>query len=108
MNKIITLKMKEDKDLVILRDGREMISISKDNRTIKANEVFDLFDYNVGDSYEIKLENEKSLDEQVINFFYDLLHEISVQIVTYKDEEDEYADLVSDNDIENNEAYKMS
>ena len=106
MNKIITLKMKEDKDLVILRDGTEMISISKDNRTIKANEIYDLFDYNVGDSYEIKIENDNNQDEQVVNFFHELLNEISEQIISYKEEEDEFASLVSD-DIKDLENYKV-
>ena len=106
MNKIITLKMKEDKDLVILRDGTEMISISKDNRTIKANEIYDLFDYNVGDSYEIKIENDNNQDEQVVNFFHELLNEISEQIISYKEEEDEFASLVSD-DIKELENYKV-
>lgn len=107
MNKIITLKMKEDKDLVILRDDVEKITIPKDNRTIKANEIFDLFDYNVGDSYEIEIDNEKNLDEQVVNFFHELLSEISEQIITYKEEEDEFASLVSNDDIKDLEAYKV-
>lgn len=98
--------MKEDKDLVILRDGTEMISISKDNRTIKANEIYDLFDYNVGDSYEIKIENDNNQDEQVVNFFHELLNEISEQIISYKEEEDEFASLVSD-DIKDLENYKV-
>ena len=107
MNKIITLKMKEDKDLVILRDGVEKISIPKDNRTIKANEIFDLFDYNVDDSYEIKIENEKNQDEQVVGFFHELLNEISEQIISYKEEEDEFAGMVSDNDTKDLETYKV-
>lgn len=106
MNKIITLKMKEDKDLVILRDDVEKISIPKDNRTIKANEIFDLFDYNVGDSYEIKIENENNQDEQVVSFFHELLNEISEQIISYKEEEDEFAAQVSDDNIKELETHK--
>ncbi|MBQ6253019.1 hypothetical protein [Ruminococcus sp.] len=104
MNKKITLKMKENKDISILRDDTELISISKDNRTIKADEIFKLFDYNSGDTYEIQKENEKSLDEPVLNFFYDLIKEISDQIISYKDEEDEYANIELVGDIKD---YKM-
>lgn len=96
--------MKENKDISILRDDIELISISKDNRTIKADEIFKLFDYNSGDTYEIQTENEKSLDEPVLNFFYELIKEISDQIISYKDEEDEYANTELVDDIKD---YKM-
>ena len=106
MNKKITLIMQDNKDILVVRDEELIITILKNNRIINAKNIFELFDYNLGDTYDILTENEKKLDVPVINFFRDLLIEIATQISDYKEDEDEYACVLLNENIKDNEKIK--
>lgn len=76
MDKKIKLEMNENRDIVISVNEEEKNKIPKENRKIKAEQIFQLLDYSYGDSYSIVIINEKQVDIPVIQFFYELLEEI--------------------------------
>lgn len=80
MVKKIVLEMNENKDIVIYKDNVEKINIKKDERKINANKIFELFDHNIGDKYEIEINNPNNYDIEVVSFFYDMLVEIQEKI----------------------------
>lgn len=102
MNKKIAIKMLGNKNIEISRDEQPIVTILQDNRSIGADEIFELFDYCVGDTFEITKENKQNLDETVLDYFYDLIKDISEQIVNYKDDEDVLSAYKVDSDAATN------
>lgn len=80
MEKVIKCKMNDDKSISILLDEVEKFKIGADNRSVKASDIYNLFEYAVGDTYTIISENSKRLDEPVLNFFTEVLNKIAEQI----------------------------
>ena len=76
MEKTIEIKMLENKDIEIIKDGKLYICISNENRKINAEGLFGLFKDTLGQEVDIKVTNEYNKDEKVIGFFKDLLEEI--------------------------------
>ena len=88
--------MLDNKDIAILRDNQEFHKIVLNDRKIGADTIFDLFDYQAGDTFEIIEDNPQKIDGPVVTFFANLLREISEQIVSYKEEQS-----IADEDVEN-------
>ena len=80
MEKIIEIKMLENKDIEIIKDEKSYICISIDNRKINAEKLFELFKDTLVQEVEIKVTNEYNKDEKVIGFFKELLEEINNSI----------------------------
>ena len=76
MEKIIEIKMLENKNIEIIKDGKICICISNENKKINAEELFELFKDMLGQEVDIKVTNEYNKDEKVIGFFKELLEEI--------------------------------
>lgn len=79
--------MLDNKDIAILRDGQEFHKILSGERKIGADIIFDLFDYQAGDTFEIIEENPNNIDGPVVNYFVKLLQDINEQIVGFIDEQ---------------------
>lgn len=76
MDKIIVLEMQPSKDIIVsIGDGKPLV-IPKDNRNIKADEVYRLINFSRGDRYEVKSLNEENLDAPVLKFFEELITDI--------------------------------
>lgn len=80
MGKIIEIRMLDNKNIEIIKDGKVCIFISIDNREINAEKLFELFKDTLGQEVEIKVTNEYNKDEKVIGFFKELLEEINDNI----------------------------
>jgi hypothetical protein len=80
MDKKIKLEMNRNKDIAISVNGEEKIVINKDNRKINADDIFKLLSYSKGDIFSFNVVNEKGYDSSVINFFYELLVDITNKI----------------------------
>ena len=80
MGKIIEIRMLDNKNIEIIKDGKVCIFISIDNREINAEKLFELFKDTLGQEIEIKVTNEYNKDEKVIGFFKELLEEINDNI----------------------------
>ena len=77
MEKKIILEMLTNKDIqVSINDTVEFV-IKKDNRIVKAREIYDLFNYSRGDNYTVKVINPNNFDPSVLDFFFKLLEEIA-------------------------------
>lgn len=72
--------MQPNKDIVVTLNGDACLTISKDNRVVKADDIYRLLNYSKGDSYSIISENENNLDAPVVQFFEELLKEITERI----------------------------
>jgi len=76
MDKKIILTMQDNKDISVKVNNKEKFIISHDNRSINANDIFELLEYSSGDSYLVNIVNEKKRDVVVIQFFSELLKDI--------------------------------
>lgn len=89
MDKKIKLEMKDNRDIVISVDDIEKITIIKDLREIKAEDIFQLLDYSDGDGFFVETVNEKNLDAPVLEFFKELLDDIVNKLGKEDDQEDD-------------------
>ena len=96
MDKNIVLEMKDNKDIVISVNNQEKLSIKKNSRKIKAEDIFDLLDYSIGDSFNINIVNPNNLDAPVVDFFRELLKDITDKLMA---EENEDVDMAEDNEL---------
>lgn len=87
MEKVIKLIMDESKKIVISVNDEIRYSILPDNRNINAEEIFKIFDFQMGNKYRVEKENSKNVDASVIDFFYDLFEEIANRVNQIEDNE---------------------
>lgn len=80
MEKKIILKMQPSKDIVISLNDQVEIFISKDNRTVKADDIYSLLGYERGDTYTVIDVNEQNVDVPVLKFFTDLFRDITERL----------------------------
>ena len=91
MDKKIVLKMLPSKDINVSIEGGNTITISKDNRSVKADDIYRLIDFSRGDKYSVESQNETNVDAKVLKFFEELLSDIVKKINQRADSDgDEY------------------
>lgn len=91
MDKRIILKMLPTKDINISVDEGNTITISKDNRSVKADDIYRLINFSRGDKYTVESQNEENVDAPVLKFFEELLSDIVKKLNQIEDsDEDEY------------------
>lgn len=95
MDKNIVLEMRDNKDIVISVNNQEKLSIKKNSRKIKAEDIFELLDYSIGDSFNINIVNTNNLDAPVVDFFGGLLKDITNKLM---EEENEDVDMEKENE----------
>ena len=76
MDKKIVLKMLPSKDINISIEEGNTITISKDNRSVKADDIYRLIDFSRGDKYTVESVNVANIDAPVLKFFEELLSDI--------------------------------
>lgn len=89
MDKILELEMKSNKDIEIRRNEIHFMTIPSNDRKIRAAKIFELLDYTKGDKFEIKVNNPNNIDAKVLNYFSDLLVDITRAIQSQFEEETE-------------------
>ena len=91
MDKKIVLKMLPSKDIIVSIEDGNTITISKDNRSIKADDIYRLIDFSRGDKYTVESLNETNVDATVLKFFEELLSDIVKKLNRIADSDgDEY------------------
>ena len=100
MDKNIVLEMKDNKDIVISVNNQEKLSIKNNSRKIKAEDIFDLLDYSIGDSFNINIVNTNNLDAPVVDFFGELLKDITNKLM---EGENEDVDMEEENELDEQE-----
>ena len=80
MEKHIKLIMDENKSIHILVNNEEKLIISENSRSISADKIYELFNFSIEDNYKVSSENNKNIDEPVLNFFYELFDDIANKI----------------------------
>lgn len=95
MEKKIIVKMLSSKDIEVnVADSAKLI-INKDNRTVKADDIYRLIDYSRGDTYSVDSINDENLDAPVHQFFYQLILDI-VECLNRISESEEEDELLTD------------
>ncbi|SNV56219.1 hypothetical protein [Veillonella rodentium] len=87
MDKTIEVIMEENKDITLRCNSKESIIIKSNLRKLEAEDIFKLLDYSKGDTYTISKINEKEHDSQVMDFFCELLIEITTKLSNKLDED---------------------
>lgn len=77
MEKKIILTMHTSKNIDIVLDNDHHIFIEKDNRSVKADDIYNLLSYEIGDTFIVESVNEQNLDEPVLKFFTELIRDIT-------------------------------
>ena len=91
MDKKIVLKMLPSKDIIVSIEDGNTITISKDNRSIKADDIYWLINFSRGDKYTVESQNETNVDVAVLKFFEELFSDIVKKLNRIADsDEDEY------------------
>ena len=80
MEKTIKLKMEKNKSLKIYINGKEKHLISRDNRSISADKIYEIMAFTIGDHFTIASECEDDTDKPVLDFFKDLFDKIAEKI----------------------------
>ena len=80
MEKTIELIMNEDRSIQVNNNGNSKCLIREDRRIISAQDIYDILDYNLGDTYKVVEKNEHLIDEQVLIFFKEMFDDICSRI----------------------------
>ena len=80
MENKIKLVMNEDKSIEVFINDVPKHKILEDQREISAKEIYEIFNYKSGDSYNISIENSKEIDKPVLTYFFDLFKNINSRI----------------------------
>lgn len=80
MDKVIKLVMENDKSIRIYVNDQDTHLIEAKNRSIKADKIYQIMDFNLGDHYTVESSNESGVDNQVLMFFEKLISDIADKI----------------------------
>ena len=80
MEKKIVLTMLPSKDIDIVINEHNRMTIGKDNRNVKAVDIYNLLAYERGDTYTITDVNEQNVDVPVLKFFTELFQDITERL----------------------------
>ena len=103
MEKKITLTMQSNKDIDVVLNNHDGMTIGKGNRTVKADAIYDLLGYERGDTYTVESVNEHNVDAPVLQFFTELIKDITDRLNRLSEDQDdaqEEFDEEADNYIE--------
>lgn len=89
MEKNIKLTMDANRAVRIAINNEEKYIIPENNRNISADIIYDLIGFSIDDHYNVTKENKAQMDEQVLNFFYELFNEIVIKINSLADNTEE-------------------
>ena len=92
MEKTIKLVMENNKEIEILVNGVTKLRIDE-RRSIKADEIFSLLDFSMGDHYSVEKENPFKRDEAVLNFFSDVISDIIGRLNEFSIEDEDVKTL---------------
>lgn len=91
MDKKIILTMQSSKDIIVSINDEDSITIPRDNRSVRADEVYRLINFSRGDNYAVESLNEADVDAPVLKFFEELISDIVKKLNKIADlDEDEY------------------
>ena len=102
MEKKIILTMQPSKDIDIVLNEHDGITIGKENRIVKADDIFNLLKYERGDIYTVESFNAQNLDAPVLKFFTELFCDITERLNRLSesqsdDEDEEYEEQIEKN-----------
>lgn len=85
MEKTIKVIMCDDKSIKITVNDEDKHIIEQQDRSISAATIYQIINFVPGDHYTVLPENESDVDNQVLEFFYELLHDITEKVNAISD-----------------------
>lgn len=89
MEKRIVLTMQPSKDIDVVVNGYNGMTISKDQRTVKAEDIYNLLEFSRGDTFIVESLNVEKKDTPVLQFFTELFQDIANRLNSLDDELEE-------------------
>lgn len=89
MEKKIILTMQSDKDIDIVLNEHDGMTIGKGNRAVKADAIYNLLGYERGDTYSVESVNEYNVDAPVLQFFTELIEDITDRLNHLSEDQDD-------------------
>lgn len=77
MVKKIVLTMLPSRDIDVVLNDSIRIIITKDDRAVKADAIYNFLKYERGDTFEVESVNAQNLDAPVLQFFTELIQDIT-------------------------------
>ena len=87
MVKKIVLTMLPSRDIDVVLNNSNRIKIAKDNRSVKADAIYNLLEYERGDTFEVKSVNAQNLDAPVLQFFTELIQDVTDRLNRMSDDQ---------------------
>jgi hypothetical protein len=103
MEKKIILTMQPSKDIDVVVNEHSGLTIGKDDRTVKADDIYNLLAYERGDTYIVESVNDQNLDAPVLQFFEELIKDITDRLNQLSQSDD-----IEEDDDDNNSAHYLS
>lgn len=88
MEKVINLKMCQNRDIEICVDSALKHTINEDTREITAKQIYEIIDYSPKNKYVIQSTNDHQKDEKVLDFFISLFQGISDKVNSINESKD--------------------
>ena len=89
MEKKITLTMQSNKDIDVVLNDHDGMTIDKGNRTVRADVIYNLLGYERGDTYTVECVNEHNADAPVLQFFTELIKDITDRLNRLSEDQDD-------------------
>lgn len=80
MEKAVKLVMCSDKSIKIFVNEEEKHRIDAADRSISAEDIYQIYGFSAGDHYTVASENEADIDAQVLEFFTDLISDVAKKV----------------------------
>lgn len=80
MEKIIKFRMNDDKSISVILNEEEKFKITQENRQLNTMKIYELLDFHKGDHFNVLKENQSLQDENVLDFFFNMISEIAEQL----------------------------
>ena len=108
MEKKIVLTMLPSKDIGIVINEHNGMTIGKDNRNVKADDIYNLLAYERGDIYTVESINESDKDGPVLQFFAELLRDITDRLNRMSESQGDSEDEGEEEEAPEGNVYSLS
>ena len=98
MEKKIILTMQPSRDIDVVLNDHDRMTIGKGDRNVKADAIYNLLGYERGDTYTVESANEHNVDAPVLQFFTELITDITDRLNRLSENQDDVQEEYDETD----------